>query len=121
MSPAKKAKAVGKSNINAVTATMAVVKTISSDEEMTTTAAVLPESSGEYRLHKPKLVYIAFSSEKKKMKLYYYVKLLLTSLDSVWTSCSVKAIITSGLCMPIILSLPWLELNSITKKNCTTY
>jgi hypothetical protein len=48
---AKKAKAVGKSNINAVTATMAVVKTISSDEEMTTTAAVLPESSGEYNLH----------------------------------------------------------------------
>ena len=62
----------------------------------------------KYRLHKPELVDVAFSKEKKKTELYFYVKLSLSSLDSAWTSCVVKAIITPGLCLPIILGLPWL-------------
>jgi hypothetical protein len=67
----------------------------------------------KYRLHKPEPVSIAFSNEKKKTELYYYVKLSLSSLDSAWTSRIVKAIITPGLCLPLILGLPWLEHNSI--------
>lgn len=67
----------------------------------------------KYRLHKPELVDVAFSKEKKKTELYYYVKLSLSSLDSSWTSRVVKAIVTPGLCVPVILGLPWLEWNSI--------
>jgi len=67
----------------------------------------------KYWLHKPELVNVSFSSEKKKTELYYYVKLSLSSLDSVWTSCIVKAIITPGLC------LPWLELNLIVTDHAT--
>jgi len=64
-------------------------------------------------LHKPKLVNVAFSREKKKTKLYHYIKLSLTSLDSIWTLHSVRAIITPSLCLPIILRLPWLQHNLI--------
>ena len=64
-------------------------------------------------MHKPELIDIAFSKEKKKTELFFYVKLSLSSLDSAWTSHVVKAIITPGLCLPIILGLPWLERNSI--------
>jgi hypothetical protein len=64
-------------------------------------------------LHKPELVDVAFSKEKKKTELYYYVKLSLSSLDCAWTSRVVKAIVTPDLCLPIILGLPWLERNSI--------
>ena len=67
----------------------------------------------KYRLHKPELVDVAFSKEKKETELYYYVKLSLSSLDSAWTSRVVKAIVTPGLCLPVILGLPWLEWNSI--------
>ena len=52
-------------------------------------------------------------SEKKQTKLYNYVKLSLISLDCTWTSRSVKALITPGLCVPTILGLPWLEHNTI--------
>ena len=62
---------------------------------------------------KPELVDVAFNNQKSKTELYYYVKLSLTSLDCTWTSLSVKAIITPGLCVPIILGLPWLAHNSI--------
>lgn len=67
----------------------------------------------KYHLHKPELVDVAFSKGKKKTELYYYVKHTLSSLDSAWTSRVVKAIVTPGLCLPIILGLPWLERNSI--------
>jgi len=73
----------------------------------------------KYWLHKPEPVDIAFSTEKKKTKLYYYLKLSLSSLDSAWTSHIVKAIITPGLCLPVILGLPWLELNSIVTDHAT--
>ena len=41
------------------------------------------------------------------------IELSLTSLDAKWTSKSVKALIAPGLCMPIILSLPFLIHNCI--------
>lgn len=67
----------------------------------------------KYRLPKPELIDVAFNNQKSKTKLYHYVKLSLTSLDCTWTSLSIKAIITLGLCAPIILGLPWLAHNSI--------
>ena len=66
-----------------------------------------------YHLKEPELVDVTFSNEKKKTKLYHYVKLSLSSLDSAWTSRLVKAVVTPSLCLPIILSLPWLERNHI--------
>ena len=68
----------------------------------------------KYRLHKPETVDIAFGNKKKqKTELYHYVKLSVTSLGSQWTSCTVRALVTPGLCAPIILGLPWLVHNSI--------
>ena len=67
----------------------------------------------KYRLNKPEIIDVTFSKEKKKTKLYFYVKLSLTSLDSTCTSCSVEAIITPGLCTLIFWGLPWLEHNNI--------
>jgi hypothetical protein len=67
----------------------------------------------KFKLHAPELIDVAFSKENKKTKLYYYVKLSLSSLDSTWTSCVIKAVVTTGLCLPIILGLPWLEKNNI--------
>ncbi|EDR15393.1 uncharacterized protein LACBIDRAFT_321191 [Laccaria bicolor S238N-H82] len=61
-------------------------------------------------LAEPELVDVAFNNQQKKTKLYHYVKLSLTSLDSSWTSCTVRAVVTPGLCAPIILGLPWLTM-----------
>ena len=58
-----------------------------------------------HKLHEPELVDVAFGDKRSKTKLYHYVKLSLMSLDAAWTSKSIKAIITPGLCMPIILGL----------------
>jgi len=67
----------------------------------------------KYHLKTLELVNIAIRKEKKKTELYYYVKLSLSSLDSAWTSCTIRVIIAPGLCLPIILGLPWLEQNHI--------
>ena len=71
------------------------------------------------KLCKPKIVDITFSNRKKKTELYNYIKLSLTSLDSIWTSHFVKAIVTPGLCAPIILGLPWLTHNTIVTDHAT--
>ena len=42
-----------------------------------------------------------------------YVKLSITSIDNTWTSRTVYALIAPGLCMPIILRLPFLIHNNI--------
>ncbi|KIJ90292.1 hypothetical protein K443DRAFT_15354 [Laccaria amethystina LaAM-08-1] len=178
---AKKGKAVAKLSAKPVAATSTAFEAVDSDDEISATAAILPDSPGEYtsdsdedwdvsrrevsqpslrskhliwncqihsltddfptkthvlidngahlilihpdlvnrlglkkyRLHKPELVDVAFSKEKKKTELYHYVKLSLSSLDSAWTSRVVKAIVTPGLCSPVILGLPWLEQNFI--------
>lgn len=68
----------------------------------------------KYCLHKLEIVDVVFTNEKKKKtELYNYVKLSLTSLDSQWTSQTIRALITPGLCTPIILGLPWLIKNLI--------
>jgi len=67
----------------------------------------------KYKLHTPKLIDVAFSKETKKTELYYYMKLSLSSLDSVWTSHIIEALVTPGLCLLVILGLPWLERNNI--------
>ena len=179
---AKKAKAVAKPTAKPIAATTASIKEVESDEDVSATAAVLPDSPGtyasdsdedwdvsrgdvsntpirskhliwecqinsltddfpvktralidngahlvlihpelverlglkQYRLNKPELVDVTFSNgKKKKTELYFYVKLALSSLDSTWTSRIVKALVTPGLCLPIILGLPWLERNFI--------
>lgn len=50
---------------------------------------------------------------KVNVMLTHCVKLSLTSTDNVWTSRVVYTVITPGLCMPIILGLPFLETNNI--------
>ena len=64
----------------------------------------------------PETVSIAISENNKKkvkMTLHHYVKFEVTSLDNAWTSKTVHAIITPGLCMPVILGLPFLIHNDI--------
>ena len=68
----------------------------------------------KYRLHMPKLVDVAMNNNQNSCsQLRGYVELSLVSLDAVWTSKTVKALITPGLCMPIILGLPFLIHNTI--------
>jgi len=68
----------------------------------------------KYHLHKPETIDVVFGNKKKQgTKLYNYVKLSITLLDSQWTSRTVRALVTLGLCAPIILGLPWLVHNSI--------
>ena len=69
-----------------------------------------------FDLLEPEQVDVAFdSSNKKKTKqlLTSYVRLSVTSTDGSFKSKPVYAVIAPGLCMPIILGLPWLEHNEI--------
>ena len=47
------------------------------------------------------------------MVLENFVILKATSLDQVWTSRRVRALIAPDLCMPIIFGLPFLSYNNI--------
>ena len=47
------------------------------------------------------------------MKLYHYVKFAVMSTDNVWSSKVIHAIVAPGLCMPLILGLPFLIHNNI--------
>jgi len=67
----------------------------------------------QYQLHVLEVIDVAFSKEKNKTELYFYVRLSLLSLDCTWTPCVMKAIVTPGLCLPVILGLLWLEKNFI--------
>ena len=66
-------------------------------------------------LKEPETISVAIEDGKKKKKvtLYHYVKFAVTSLDNVWTSKTIHAIIALGLCMPVILGLPFLIHNDI--------
>ena len=65
-------------------------------------------------LKTPEIVSVAIEDgKKKKMKLYHYVKFAVTSVDNVWTSKVIHAIVAPGLCMPVILGLPFLIHNNI--------
>jgi len=69
----------------------------------------------KYHLHVPEVVDVALKNTDTKIRceLSEFIKLSLTSLDSQWTSQTVKAIIAPGLCAPVILGLPFLQHNSI--------
>ena len=47
------------------------------------------------------------------MTLVNYIKFSVTSLDNAWTSKPIFAIIAPGLCLPLILGLPFLVKNNI--------
>jgi len=66
-------------------------------------------------LEEPELVDVAIDDGQKKTKkaLTEYVKLSVTSVDNAWTSRTVHALIAPGLCMPVILGLPFLIHNHI--------
>ncbi|KIK03682.1 hypothetical protein K443DRAFT_94611, partial [Laccaria amethystina LaAM-08-1] len=65
-------------------------------------------------LHTPELVDVAVNNDQNShSELHEYVSLSLSSLDAALTSKSVKALIAPGLCMPIILGLPFLIHNTI--------
>ena len=67
-----------------------------------------------FPLPHPETVDVAISSSVSTKKiLSHFVKFKATSLDGIWTSRTVYAIIAPGLCMPIIFGLPFLEFNGI--------
>ena len=69
-----------------------------------------------YRLNQPEEVDVAIDSsckKKEKQILSSFVILRVTSLDHTFVAKPVRALITPGLCMPVILGLPWLEHNKI--------
>ncbi|KAF8868392.1 hypothetical protein CPB84DRAFT_1857860 [Gymnopilus junonius] len=80
---------------------------------------ISPETADELQLErfplkKPETISVAISKGKKKiMSLSQYVKLSVTTLDNAWTSKTVHALIAPGLCMPIILGLPFLSHNKL--------
>ena len=80
---------------------------------------IRPELVAELNLKKPRLAVLETvdvamqNGQNSKSNLYEYVKLSLTSLDATWTSKTVKALIAPGLCMPVILRLPFLIHNNI--------
>ena len=67
-----------------------------------------------FKLPHPEIIDVAVSSSTSTKKtLTHYVKFKATSLDGLWTSKTVYAIIAPGLCMPIVFGLPFLEFNDI--------
>ena len=67
-----------------------------------------------FLLPTPETIDVAVSSSSSTKKtLTHFVKFKATSLDGLWTSRTVYAVIAPGLCMPIIFGLPFLEFNGI--------
>jgi hypothetical protein len=67
-----------------------------------------------FLLPKPEIIDVPVSSSSSTKKtLSHFVKFKATSLDGLWTSRTVYAIVAPGLCMPIIFGLPFLEFNDI--------
>ena len=67
-----------------------------------------------FPLPEPEEVDVAISSSHSTKKiLSHFVKFKATSLDGLWTSRTIIAIIAPGLCMPIVFGLPFLEFNGI--------
>jgi hypothetical protein len=67
-----------------------------------------------FRLHKPLPISVALNNTSTSdSHLYEYVKLAPFAPDSSYVSRPVKAIITPGLCVPLLLGLPFLSANNI--------
>jgi hypothetical protein len=77
-----------------------------------------------FPLHTPEQVSVTLGEQTHAQQLMHYVVIEPTSLDGIFTSHRIHAVIAPGLCMPIILGLPFLISNNIvcdyTKRTCTT-
>ena len=65
-------------------------------------------------LEKPEKVNVALGSAEQITQLTHYTIICPTSLDSCFRSRPLHAVIAPGLCMPLILGLPFLTTNRIT-------
>jgi hypothetical protein len=63
------------------------------------------------KLTKPLPITLAMSQDKDSVVLSHYVKLACTSLDRVYTSRTVRAIVAPNLCTPLLLGGPFLKHN----------
>ena len=61
----------------------------------------------------PEQVNVALGSAEPINQLTHYVEIFPTSLDNRFRLHLLHAVIAPGLCMPLILSLPFLSLNRI--------
>jgi hypothetical protein len=68
-----------------------------------------------YTLHTPEPVDLTIKNGKEKQKciLKKFVILGITSINQQWSSKRIQAIIAPNLCMPLILSIPFLLHNNI--------
>jgi hypothetical protein len=67
-----------------------------------------------FKLHDPLRIKLTLKNgQKSSVSLTEYVKIRPYSSDSVWTSITIKAIIVPGLCVPLLLGIPFLESNHI--------
>lgn len=76
----------------------------------------LVESLGLHRfhLHRPLPISIAMNNTSTSdTHLYEYVKIVPYTVDSTWTSRTIRAVITPMLCVPLPLGLPFLTVNQI--------
>jgi hypothetical protein len=66
-----------------------------------------------FTLTSPERVNVAMGAPDQIEQLTHYVVIELTSIDGVFTSRRIHAVIAPGLCMPLILGLPFLTSNKI--------
>jgi hypothetical protein len=65
-------------------------------------------------LHKPLPISVALNNlNASENYLHECVKIVPFALNSAWTSCTVKAVVTLNLCVPILLRIPFLTANCI--------
>ena len=76
------------------------------------------------KLPSPLTVRMAMGGDGRETTLYDYVRLRPSSLDSAWTSKTLRAIVAPGLAAPVILGMPFLAFNQIVidheSRQCTT-
>jgi hypothetical protein len=66
------------------------------------------------RLHEPVTVTLALNNDPDALtELWDYVSLSLSSLNNAWSSKPVRALIAPGLCLNVLLGLPFLVHNKI--------
>jgi hypothetical protein len=67
-----------------------------------------------FQLHEPFRIDLALKNgQKSTTSLREYVKIRPFSTDCEWTSITIKAIIAPGLCVSLLLSIPFLESNHV--------
>jgi hypothetical protein len=67
------------------------------------------------KLHEPMNISLALSDSKNRVvtTLSEWVKLKLFDRNNLWSSRTVRAVVTPGLCTDVILGLPFLQVNKI--------